>query len=516
MAIPIDHFIESLDASGLMSSAQTSVLREEHAVADGETIASELVARGLLTEYQAEAICTDQVTHLVLGDYTIVDKIGEGGMGQVFKGLHKRLDRFAAIKILSSRALDDRKSIERFYQEVKIAAQITHPNIVITHDAGEHNGIHYLVMEYIDGQDIDTLLAEHGPLPVSEALSVTMQTAKGLEYAHRRQIVHRDIKPSNLLLDQQGHVKILDMGLARMSGSTEQLEKTANERLTNPGQVMGTLDYMSPEQAENARIADARSDIYSLGCSVFRMLTGKVPYPSESVVESIMSHREATIPSLRTCCAEAPEWLDDVVRTCINKRPEDRYQSASELIRSMEQHLNTSGRVDGFAAKVRRTFSHLGALATSEIRNALAITNTQNDADHRKARVHRGASPEHTGREENARAYKSKATPVGPGDDRAQLPPQAFLSTTIHDNPLRKHRGKRILMLGGLGLLISPWSIGAICGLVATVMGRADLHRMRNNRMNARGRNTTVIGMALGLCAILRWALGGGISFLGI
>ena len=514
MAISIDHFIDSLNASGLMTPAQTSGLREEHPAADGETIASELVAQGLLTEYQADAVCADQVKHLVLGDYTILDKIGEGGMGQVFKALHKRLDRFAAVKILASRALYDRKSIERFYQEVKIAAQITHSNIVITHDAGEQNGIHYLVMEYIDGQDVDTLLAEHGPFSVSEAINVTMQAARGLEYAHNQQIVHRDIKPSNLLLDRQGNVKILDMGLARMSVKTEGLATTAAERLTNPGQVMGTLDYMSPEQAENARQADTRSDIYSLGCTLFRMLTGGVPYPAESIVESIMSHREATIPSLRTRCAEAPVWLDDLVRRCLDKRPEDRYQSVSELIQSMEQNLRKSERVDRFVTGIRGTLSLLGASVHSKFRNAPTFATEETDT------IHRVASPEDTSRDDHTPAYASEATPTGSRDDRAQSPSrvpqrQPLLRTTIDDKPLRRHRGKRILMLGGLGLLISPGIIGVVCGLVAAVMARADLGRMRDDTMSARGRSTTVIGMVLGLLAIVRAALDGGISFLG-
>lgn len=215
MAVSVEHFIDSLETSGLVTPAQLSALRDETPPGDAQTIASDLVNQGLLTQYQADAICTGRFNHLVLGDYTILDRIGEGGMGQVFKALHRRLDRFAAIKILSDSALHDRRSIERFHQEVRTAAQITHPNIVITYDASEQNGIHYLVMEYVDGQDVATVLEKNGTLSVSQAIDVILQTARGLAYAHSRRIIHRDIKPGNLLLDHQGNVKILDMGLAQ-------------------------------------------------------------------------------------------------------------------------------------------------------------------------------------------------------------------------------------------------------------------------------------------------------------
>ena len=165
MAVSVEAFLDSLIASGLMTLEQTSVLREQHPADDGESMASTLVEQGLLTEYQAHAICTGQASHLVLGDYTILEQVGEGGMGRVFKALHVRLERYAAIKILSNRALHDRRSIDRFYQEVRIAAQIAHPNIVTAFDADEENGIHFLVMEYVDGEPLGELVANLASLP---------------------------------------------------------------------------------------------------------------------------------------------------------------------------------------------------------------------------------------------------------------------------------------------------------------------------------------------------------------
>jgi serine/threonine protein kinase len=519
MAVSVERFLHSLDASGLMTSMQASALGSEHAADDGETMASDLVARGVLTEYQAQAICSGKIEHLVLGDYAILDKIGEGGMGQVFKALHKRLDRFAAIKILTGSALHDRKSIDRFYQEVKTAAQITHPNIVITYDASEQNGIHYLVMEYVGGQDLASVLAKHGPLSVSKSIDVITQTAKGLEYAHSKRIVHRDIKPSNLLLDHQDNVKILDMGLARIMAETVPLEKTAAERLTNAGQVMGTLDYMAPEQAENAKQADARSDIYAVGCTLFRLLTNDVPYPAESVVESIMAHREASIPSLRTRCPEAPEWLDDAYRKCVNKRPEDRYQTATELIQDIEGSLKRDDFMASSVEGIRNAMSLLGSFAQSRRKGVSSSATSQKDA------VYRGASLEETGRQKLVPDRGHVIQPVATFADMSNQA-RSWAQRLLHpqsnvprggDNGkrLRKHRGTRIVLLAALGLYLSSGPFGLALGLIAAVMGHKDLRKMRDERMDAEGRNATKIGVILGILAVVIAGLRSALGFFG-
>ena len=180
--------------------------------------------------------------------------------------------------------MDSPDAVKRFQHEVKAAARLDHPNIVAAHDAGDHHGTHYLVMQYVDGKDLGAIVKERGPLPISQAVDYIIQTARGLQYAHKQNIVHRDIKPSNLLVDKEGRVKILDMGLARIAGLACEDDK---DRLTASGQVMGTLDYMAPEQAMDTRRADPRADIYSLGCTLYRLLTGEPLFKCETTAKLI-------------------------------------------------------------------------------------------------------------------------------------------------------------------------------------------------------------------------------------
>jgi serine/threonine-protein kinase len=181
-----------------------------------EDLARLLVHAGKLTAFQAKCLYQGKTRGLILGEYVVLEKIGGGGMGVVFKARHRRMERIVALKTLHSQSMREPESIQRFYREVKTAARLNHPNIVLAHDAGEHEGIHYFVMEYVDGRDLATVVRERGPLPVEEAVEYILQAARGLAYANAQGVIHRDIKPGNLLVDRQGTVKILDMGLARV------------------------------------------------------------------------------------------------------------------------------------------------------------------------------------------------------------------------------------------------------------------------------------------------------------
>ncbi len=217
------------------------------------------------------------LTHLTLPlqlrDYELREKIGEGGMGVVYRAVHTRLNKDVAVKLLSSHRLRDAGAVLRFQREMQAVGQLDHPSIVRATDAGEIDGTHFLVMEYVPGVDLGTLVRAGGPLSVADACALIRRAAEGLQHVHESEIVHRDVKPSNLLLSEAGDVKILDLGLARV----EQLVETSSE-LTSLGQLMGTLEYMAPEQCDDSHQVDARADIYALGATLYKLLTGQTPF----------------------------------------------------------------------------------------------------------------------------------------------------------------------------------------------------------------------------------------------
>ena len=300
---------------------------------DGETLARQLVQANKLTKYQAQVVYQGKVKGLIFGEYVVLDKLGEGGMGVVLKAEHRRMKRVVAVKMISTASLKSPDAVKRFYREVEAAAKLEHPNIVAAHDASEHEGVHYLVMQFVDGKDLSAIITEKGPLPVAQAVDYIIQAARGLQYAHEQGIIHRDIKPANLLVDRKGTVKILDMGLARVAGLADTEDK---DRLTATGQVMGTLDYMAPEQAMDTHHVDARADIYSLGCTLYRLLTGEVLFKCDSLAKIIWAHQQSPIPSLCKALSDVPPQLDTAFQKMVAKKPEDRQQSMTEVIAALE------------------------------------------------------------------------------------------------------------------------------------------------------------------------------------
>jgi serine/threonine protein kinase len=266
--------------------------------------------------------------HQVIGEYVLLEELGGGGMGRVFKAIHRKMNRRVALKLLPRSLVESPESVERFQREVQALARLSHPNIVAVHDAGAADGTHFYVMDLVDGDDLSRLVKENGPMPVEETLDCILQAARGLEYAHSQGVVHRDIKPSNLILDHDGTLKILDLGIARFQPLPEQ----AGDDLTKTGCVLGTVDYMAPEQAMNTRRADHRADIYSLGCTLHFLLTGRAIFGGETVMERLVAHREHPAPSLMKACPAAPQWLDGIFRKMVAKKPEDRYQSVTALV----------------------------------------------------------------------------------------------------------------------------------------------------------------------------------------
>jgi serine/threonine-protein kinase len=262
-----------------------------------------------------------QLDHVRLEEF-----VGGGGMGAVFRAWDTSLYRTVAVKVLSTYQVGDVESQRRFQTEARSAARLDHPNIARVHYVGEDDGIRYIVFEYIDGTNVRDLAHINGPLPVGEAINYTLQIANALAHAWEREVVHRDIKPSNILITGDGLAKLVDMGLARL----EHLDG-ADQEETTTGVTLGTFDYISPEQARNPRDADTRSDIYSLGCTLYYMLTGQVPFPEGSAVQKLLQHQSAAPPDVRELRPDVPDMLAEVMSKMLAKRPEDRFANPHEL-----------------------------------------------------------------------------------------------------------------------------------------------------------------------------------------
>jgi serine/threonine protein kinase/Leucine-rich repeat (LRR) protein len=336
MAATLEQVAKQLEDSGIVSSGKLKdCLPPKATPTNAQELVAELVKQKHLTPFQAQHINAGKTKSLILGAYTIIDKIGAGGMGQVFKALHRRMDRVVAIKMLPTAMMKDAAAAARFEREVRAAAKLNHSNIVTAYDADQANGVHFLVMEYVEGKDLSVLVKKDGPFPVAKSVKYVLQAARGLEFAHGEGVVHRDIKPANLLLDKKGVVKILDMGLARIDVGGD---VAAQAELTGTGAVMGTVDYMAPEQGTSTKTADARADIYSLGCTLHFLLIGKPTYSGETVPARIVAHHNQPIPDLCRLRDEVPEAVQTIFRKMVAKKIEDRYQSMSEVIADLENY----------------------------------------------------------------------------------------------------------------------------------------------------------------------------------
>jgi serine/threonine-protein kinase len=266
-----------------------------------------------------------------LGDYRILRRLGQGGMGAVYLGYHKGQDRSVAIKVLSDALVPQRAAVERFYREGRSGSWLDHPNIVRSLEVGQDSatGKHFLVLEYVDGPSAHALLDRRGPLPVADAVRIALDVALALEHAHSRHVVHRDIKPDNILLTLSGVAKLADLGLAKRTDEVSHLTATR--------QGFGTTAYMPYEQAVNARYADGRSDIYALGATLYHLLTGQVPFPGENHLEVIDKKRQGAYAPASSVNPAVPRALDRVLSRMLASDPRERYQTASELIVDLER-----------------------------------------------------------------------------------------------------------------------------------------------------------------------------------
>ncbi|HEY5311668.1 MAG TPA: serine/threonine-protein kinase, partial [Pirellulales bacterium] len=263
-----------------------------------------------------------------LNHFELIEYVGGGGMGAVFRARDTMLGREVALKVLSRDQGADDETRRRFQNEAQSAARLDHENIARVYFVGEDRGLNYIVFEFIEGVNLRELVEKRGgPLPLAEALSYTMQISRALDHASSRDVVHRDIKPSNVLITDEGRAKLVDMGLARLHQVN-----AAGADLTASGVTLGTFDYISPEQARDPRVADVRSDIYSLGCTLYYMLTARPPFPEGAVLQKLLQHNSDDPPDPREFNSSLPAQVSDVVRRMLAKNPRRRYQTPSELI----------------------------------------------------------------------------------------------------------------------------------------------------------------------------------------
>jgi serine/threonine protein kinase len=272
--------------------------------------------------------------------YRIVKRLGVGGMGVVYHAEHRVMERPVALKVINRR-LTTNAAVERFRREVKAAARLAHPNIVTAHDAEQAGDVHFLVMEYVDGITLSTLVEKRGPLAVSVACHFIRQAAQGLQHAFEQGMVHRDIKPGNLMLTRKGQVKVLDFGLARLALDPEAEAEALTDSprpghsLTMVGTVLGTPDYIAPEQALDSRTADVRADIYSLGCTLYYLLAGETPFPCGTALEKLRYHSDLPAPPIGDKRRDVPGGVVSVLAKMMAKDPPDRYQTPAEVVQAL-------------------------------------------------------------------------------------------------------------------------------------------------------------------------------------
>jgi serine/threonine protein kinase len=321
---------EAVDALLVTLQQQGVVYHEPAEMADA------LIREGMLTHFQAEKLQEGRWCGFVMrGKYRLLAKLGAGGMGAVYLCEHIHMDRKVALKVLPKKQAEDPAALARFYREARAVARLDHPNIVRAHDIDHEDKQHFLVLEFVDGSNLHDFVRNNGVLPPARAAHYIRQAALGLEHAHEAGLVHRDIKPGNLLLDRQGTVKLLDMGLARFFHE----DTGAFVKEFEAGYIIGTADYVAPEQIVDSRV-DIRADIYSLGGSFYYLLVGKSPFQDGTTPQKMIWHQVRQPKSLRLLRPDVPEELVQIIEAMMAKEPARRYQTPAEVAAALEPFVS--------------------------------------------------------------------------------------------------------------------------------------------------------------------------------
>jgi serine/threonine-protein kinase len=341
--VSASEFLSALEQSRILPDAKLRTLQERLVhrtdVDDPLALARQLVHDGTLTEFQARRLLKGK-RGLTFGRYVLLDHIGRGARGRVLKARHRLMDRVVALKVIVAEQALSESSVARFFREMKIVGLLDHPNVVRAIDADVHEGCPYIVMEYLEGQDLGQMFRRRGPLPPKEVIWYIAQASRGLAHAHEKGVIHRDVKPTNLFLVNTGVVKLLDLGLGELVGKALQ---SGNVFDTDEGVVVGTTDYMSPELVRDKPI-DARTDLFSLGCTMYRLLTGAFAFPGVTREDRLIKRiREPHVP-ITDVRPDLPRGLVRIVDRLLAVRPEDRFDTAGEVADALEALIPPAGR----------------------------------------------------------------------------------------------------------------------------------------------------------------------------
>ena len=339
--ITSDRIFELFEKSRIIEpaalQAQIELVRSRHGgilPEDPVVVCKELEDAGLVTRWQCEKILQGKYKGFFLGKHKLLGHLGSGGMSSVYLAEHLVMKDKRAIKVLPKSKLGNNSYLERFQREAKAIASLNHPNIVRAFDIDNEKDTHYLVMEYVDGADLQSLVRKHGPLPYSVAADYIAQSARGLHHAHEAGLIHRDVKPANILVNKKGIVKVLDLGLALFSEDTD-----ASLTMEYNDKVLGTADYLPPEQAINSHKIDSRADMYGLGCTLYFLLTGHAPFPDGSIPSRIIKHQNSMPPDIRKERPDCPGELDGVCVKMMQKDPKFRYANCLQVAEVLEAWL---------------------------------------------------------------------------------------------------------------------------------------------------------------------------------